>query len=68
MIDKIYNLFYGDEKMKNLFVKGTSKQVYFNFYYYLSFYFSFGYLFCLKNNMVPSLSEFNRKALYLQGV
>ncbi len=50
--------------MKNLLEKGTTKQVYFSFYYYLSFYFSFGYLFC-KNNIVPKTNEFNKNIMYL---
>ena len=54
--------------MDNLLNKGTSKELYFSFYYYLSFYFSWGYFYCIKYNMVSKLNEFNRNVLCPQGV
>ena len=46
--------------MSNLLNKGTTKKLYFSFYYYLGFYFSWGYFNFKKYNMVSKLNEFNR--------
>ena len=65
---KIYKLVDGEIKMNNLLNKGTTKELYFSFYYYLSFYFSFGYFYCKKYNMVSKLNEFNRMFIPSMGI
>jgi len=64
---KIHKLLDGEIKMNNLLNKGTTKKLYFSFYY-LGLYFSFGYFNCKKYNMVSKLNEFNRMFTPSMGI